>query len=139
YTELVWPLLLMFIGIFVVVAGLEKTVLTPEITAAAGHLRLDNSVVLAGITAVLSNIVSNVPAVLFPKAVVPGLGDPQRAWLVIAMACRQSHRRGAGGGARRPDRLLGLFLDRRIVEPADGPGRASLTVRLPFQFFILRS
>src|SRR5262249_58454987 len=86
YTELVWPLLLMFIGIFVVVAGLEKTVLTPEITAAAGHLRLDNSVVLAGITAVLSNIVSNVPAVLLLKAFVPGLDDPQRAWLVIAMA-----------------------------------------------------
>src|SRR5262249_21660683 len=98
YIEIDWPLLLMFIGLFVVVAGLEKTVLTPEITAAAGHLRLDNSVVLAGITAVLSNIVSNVPAVLLLKAFVPGLDDPQRAWLVIAMACRQSHRRGAGEG-----------------------------------------
>jgi Na+/H+ antiporter NhaD/arsenite permease-like protein len=86
YIEVDWPLLLMFIGLFVVVAGLEKTVLTPEITAAAGHLRLDNSVVLAGITAVLSNIVSNVPAVLLLKAFVPGLDDPQRAWLVIAMA-----------------------------------------------------
>jgi len=86
YIEIDWPLLLMFIGLFVVVAGLEKTVLTPEITAAAGHLRLDNSVVLAGITAVLSNIVSNVPAVLLLKAFVPGLDDPQRAWLVIAMA-----------------------------------------------------
>ena len=86
YIEIDWPLLPMFIGLFVVVAGLEKTVLTPEITAAAGHLRLDNSVVLAGITAVLSNIVSNVPAVLLLKAFVPGLDDPQRAWLVIAMA-----------------------------------------------------
>jgi Na+/H+ antiporter NhaD/arsenite permease-like protein len=86
YIEIDWPLLPMFIGLFVVVAGLEKTVLTPEITAAAGHLRLDSSVVLAGITAVLSNIVSNVPAVLLLKAFVPGLDDPQRAWLVIAMA-----------------------------------------------------
>ena len=37
-------------------------------------------------TAVLSNIVSNVPAVLDPQAVHPDLPDPERAWLVVAMA-----------------------------------------------------
>src|SRR6516225_1573598 len=81
YIEIDWPLLVMF-----VVAGLEKMVLTPEVTAAAGHLRLDNSAVLAGITAVLSNIVSNVPAVLLLKPFVPNLEDVQRSWLIIAMA-----------------------------------------------------
>src|SRR6266446_2906399 len=86
YIEIDWPLLVMFVGLFVVVAGLEKMVLTPEVTAAAGHLRLDNSAVLAGITAVLSNIVSNVPAVLLLKPFVPNLEDAQRAWLIIAMA-----------------------------------------------------
>ena len=86
YIEIDWPLLVMFVGLFVVVAGLEKTVLTPEVTAAAGHLRLDNSAVLAGITAVLSNIVSNVPAVLLLKPFVPNLEDVQRSWLIIAMA-----------------------------------------------------
>ena len=85
YIEIDWPLLVMFVGLFVVVAGLEKMVLTPEVTA-AGHLRLDNSAVLAGITAVLSNIVSNVPAVLLLKPFVPNLEDAQRAWLIIAMA-----------------------------------------------------
>jgi len=40
YIEIDWPLLVMFVGLFVVVAGLEKMVLTPEVTAAAGHLRL---------------------------------------------------------------------------------------------------
>ena len=79
YIEIDWPLLVMFVGLFVVVAGLEKMVLTPEVTAAAGHLRLDNSAVLAGITAVLSNIVSNVPAVLLLKPFVPNLEDAQRA------------------------------------------------------------
>src|SRR5207247_8361277 len=63
YIEIDWPLLVMFVGLFVVVAGFEKMVLTPEVTAAAGRLHLDNSAVLAGITAALSNIVSNVPAV----------------------------------------------------------------------------
>jgi Na+/H+ antiporter NhaD/arsenite permease-like protein len=86
YIEIDWPLLVMFVGLFVVVAGLEKMVLTPEVIAAAGHLRLDNSAVLAAITAVLSNIVSNVPAVLLLKPFVPNLEDAQRAWLIIAMA-----------------------------------------------------
>ncbi|HEY7665251.1 MAG TPA: anion transporter [Xanthobacteraceae bacterium] len=86
YIEIDWPLLVMFVGLFVVVAGLEKTVLTPEVTAAAARLRLDHTGVLAGVTAVLSNIVSNVPAVLLLKPFVPNLPDPQRAWLVIAMS-----------------------------------------------------
>src|SRR5262249_36922459 len=37
-------------------------------------------------TALLSNLVSNVPAVLLFKTVVPGFGEPQRAWLILAMA-----------------------------------------------------
>jgi Na+/H+ antiporter NhaD/arsenite permease-like protein len=86
YIEIDWPLLVMFVGLFVVVAGFEKTVLTPEVTAAAGELRLDQPAVLGGITALLSNIVSNVPAVLVLKPFVPSLSDPQRAWLVIAMS-----------------------------------------------------
>jgi Na+/H+ antiporter NhaD/arsenite permease-like protein len=86
YIEIDWPLLLMFVGLFVVVAGFEKTVLTPDVIAAAARLRLDDTSVLAGVTALLSNIVSNVPAVLVLKPFVPNLGDPQRAWLVIAMS-----------------------------------------------------
>jgi Na+/H+ antiporter NhaD/arsenite permease-like protein len=86
YIEIDWPLLVMFVGLFVVVAGFEKTVLAPEVTAAAGELRLDQPAVLGGITALLSNIVSNVPAVLVLKPFVPSLSDPQRAWLVIAMS-----------------------------------------------------
>jgi Na+/H+ antiporter NhaD/arsenite permease-like protein len=85
YIEIDWPLLVMFAGLFVVVAGVEKTLLTPETVAAAGHLRLDNRVVLAGVTGLLSNIVSNVPAVLLLKPFVPNLHDPQRAWMIIAM------------------------------------------------------
>jgi Na+/H+ antiporter NhaD/arsenite permease-like protein len=42
--------------------------------------------VLTLVTAVLSNIVSNVPAVLVLKPFIAGLADPQRAWLVVAMA-----------------------------------------------------
>jgi Na+/H+ antiporter NhaD/arsenite permease-like protein len=34
----------------------------------------------------LSNLVSNVPAVLVLKPFVTGLADPQHAWLIVAMA-----------------------------------------------------
>lgn len=86
YREIDWPLLIMFIGLFVVVAGLEKAVIGPEALAAVASLRLDSAPVLATVTAVLSNIVSNVPAVLILKPFVVPLADPEKAWLVIAMA-----------------------------------------------------
>lgn len=86
YIEIDWPLLVMFVGLFVVVAGFEKVVLTPEVTAAVSRARLDEPPVLGGVTALLSNVVSNVPAVLLLKPFVPHLPDPERAWLVIAMS-----------------------------------------------------
>jgi len=86
YREIDWPLLVMFVGLFIVVAALEKTVITPDVVAAVGRLHLNDKVVLSGVTALLSNLVSNVPAVLVLKPFVAPLQDPQRAWLVIAMA-----------------------------------------------------
>ena len=86
YFDIDWPLLVMFIGLFVVVAGLEKAVLTPELVAAVGRLNLGAVPSLAGVTAVLSNIVSNVPAVLVLKPFVVRLADPGRAWMTVAMA-----------------------------------------------------
>jgi hypothetical protein len=70
YFEIHWPLLLMFVGLFVVVAGLEQAVLVPEATIAIGRLHLQSPPVLAGVTAVLSNLVSNVPALLVLKPFV---------------------------------------------------------------------
>jgi Na+/H+ antiporter NhaD/arsenite permease-like protein len=74
----------MFAGLFVVVAGAEKVLLGPDVIAAVQGLRLDNVWALTGVTAVLSNIISNVPAVLALKPFVAGLTDEPRAWLVIA-------------------------------------------------------
>lgn len=86
YREIDWPLLVMFVGLFIVVAGLEATVLTPEAVAAVGRLRLETVPGLSLVTAALSNLVSNVPAVLVLKPFVANLPDPHRTWLVIAMA-----------------------------------------------------
>lgn len=86
YFEIDWPLLVMFAGLFIVVAGFGKAVLTPDVVAAVGRLHLDMAPILSAVTATLSNIISNVPAVLALQPFVADLPDPQRAWLIIAMA-----------------------------------------------------
>jgi len=47
---------------------------------------LQHAPVFVGVTAVLSNIVSNVPAVMLLRGVVPGLPDPHLGWLALAMS-----------------------------------------------------
>jgi Na+/H+ antiporter NhaD/arsenite permease-like protein len=86
YQRIDWPLLVMFSGLFIVIAGVEKTSLEMRLASFAGHLHLDNALLLSGLAAVLSNLVSNAPAVLLFKPFVAALDDPRRAWLVLAMA-----------------------------------------------------
>ncbi|MBV9816401.1 MAG: anion transporter, partial [Alphaproteobacteria bacterium] len=86
YAEIDWTLLLMFAGLFIVVAGLERSVFSPETLSRVGHLHLERVPVLSGITAILSNIVSNVPAVLVLKPFIAPLPSQQQAWLTVAMA-----------------------------------------------------
>jgi Na+/H+ antiporter NhaD/arsenite permease-like protein len=86
YREIDWPLLVMFTGLFIVVSGVERSVLTPDLMQRLSALHLDELPVLSVVTAVLSNVVSNVPAVLVLKPFVAQLADPERAWLAVAMA-----------------------------------------------------
>jgi len=86
YYDIDWPLLVMFVGLFIVVAGFEKTLLTPQVIGEVGRLDLARVPILSAVTAILSNLVSNVPAVLVLKPFVSPLADPQKAWLAVAMA-----------------------------------------------------
>jgi Na+/H+ antiporter NhaD/arsenite permease-like protein len=86
YAEIDWSLLLMFAGLFIIVAGAEHVLLSPDMIAAVGRVGLEQVPVLSLVTAVLSNLVSNVPAVLLLKPFVSALPDQVRSWLVIAMA-----------------------------------------------------
>jgi Na+/H+ antiporter NhaD/arsenite permease-like protein len=86
YAEIDWSLLLMFAGLFIIVAGAQHALLSPGIIATVGRFHLDQVPVLSAVTAVLSNLVSNVPAVLMLKPFVDTLKDRDTAWLVIAMA-----------------------------------------------------
>jgi Na+/H+ antiporter NhaD/arsenite permease-like protein len=86
YEEIDWSLLLMFAGLFIIVAGAQHALLSPDIIADVGRLHLDQVPVLSAVTALLSNLVSNVPAVLMLSPFVGALKDHDTSWLVIAMA-----------------------------------------------------
>jgi len=84
--DLDWELLAFFAGLFVITGAVEATGLSRAFLDLTQPL-INNSVVgLSLVTAVLSNLVSNVPAVLLMQSTVSTFEDTQRAWLVLAMA-----------------------------------------------------
>ena len=86
YADIDWSLLLMFAGLFIIVAGAQRALLTPETITSVSRLQLGQVPVLSGITAILSNLVSNVPAVLVLRPIVDPLPNSGVAWLTVAMA-----------------------------------------------------
>ena len=86
YRQIDWSLLVMFAGLFIVIAGLENTWFERDLEDFAAHLHLDNTFILSGFSALLSNIASNVPAVLMFKPLIVHIADPVRAWLTLAMS-----------------------------------------------------
>jgi Na+/H+ antiporter NhaD/arsenite permease-like protein len=86
YNQVDWPLLVLFAGLFIVVAGVEKSGLEQSLANTVARLHLENTLVLSGLTALISNLVSNVPAVLIFKPFLAHMADPVRAWLVLAMS-----------------------------------------------------
>jgi Na+/H+ antiporter NhaD/arsenite permease-like protein len=86
YDEVDWGLLVFFVGLFLIVGGAENAGLTHYLFAIADRFNLQNTAVLTLMTALLSNVVSNVPAVMVLKSLVPSFHDPRSGWLVLAMA-----------------------------------------------------
>ena len=86
YDEVDWGLLVFFVGLFVIVGGAEKAGLTGRLLGFANHWNLHHPAAFTVVVAVLSNLVSNVPAVMLLKSVVPGFANPRTGWLVLAMA-----------------------------------------------------
>jgi Na+/H+ antiporter NhaD/arsenite permease-like protein len=86
YREIDWPLLVLFVGLFVVVGGFEHAGLDRRLLAYAGEVRSWGTHVVVVLTAVLSNVVSNVPAVMLLKPVVLQAADPARTAMLVAAA-----------------------------------------------------
>ena len=86
YDEVDWGLLVFFVGLFLIVGGAENAGLTHYLFAIADRFNLQNTAVLTVMTALLSNVVSNVPAVMVLKSLVPSFHDPRSGLLGLAMA-----------------------------------------------------
>ncbi len=86
FAEFDWSLLVFFASLFVVSGSLETSGVTRDLIQVNFLAQQVNIGSLTAITAVLSNLVSNVPAVLLLRPLVAGLPDPHTGWLTIAAA-----------------------------------------------------
>lgn len=86
YDEVDWGLLVFFVGLFVIVGGAENAGIVARLLDFARHWNLQRLDVFTVVVTLLSNVVSNVPAVMLLKSLVPGLSNSHVAWLALAMA-----------------------------------------------------
>jgi Na+/H+ antiporter NhaD/arsenite permease-like protein len=86
YDEVDWGLLVFFVGLFIIVAGAHRAGLTARLLEPFAALEMHPLWIFVPVTATLSNIVSNVPAVMLLRALVAGFPDPHAGWLALAMA-----------------------------------------------------
>jgi Na+/H+ antiporter NhaD/arsenite permease-like protein len=86
YDEVDWGLLVFFVGLFVIVGGAERAGLTRSLLEPIAAWNLHRLPVFVTATAVLSNVVSNVPAVMLLRTLVPAFPDPHQGWLALAMS-----------------------------------------------------
>ena len=86
YAAIDWDLLMLFIGLFVVVGAAERAGIDRRIFELLRPFGMQTVAGLSATTAVLSNAVSNLPAVMLLTRMVPALPDPHRAWLTVAMS-----------------------------------------------------
>jgi Na+/H+ antiporter NhaD/arsenite permease-like protein len=86
YEEVDWGLLVFFVGLFLIVGGAENAGLTRHLLGLGERFNLQHLGVFTLVTAILSNVVSNVPAVMLLKSLVTQFANPHSAWLILAMA-----------------------------------------------------
>jgi Na+/H+ antiporter NhaD/arsenite permease-like protein len=86
YERVDWGLLVFFVGLFIIVAGAERAGLTKSLLQPIAMWDLHAIAVFVPLTALVSNLVSNVPAVMLLRTLVVDFPDPHSGWLALAMA-----------------------------------------------------
>jgi Na+/H+ antiporter NhaD/arsenite permease-like protein len=86
FEEIDWGLLVFFASLFVVTGAIETSGLGEKLFAWLRPWADGGPAKLTAVSLVLSNLVSNVPAVMLFRPVVPTLAEPHTAWLTLAMA-----------------------------------------------------
>ncbi len=86
FIEIDWALLVFFASLFVITGSIEKNALTQKLFNLIEPIAKGNSGLFALSSTVLSNIVSNVPAVMLFKPFISQFANPEKAWLILAMS-----------------------------------------------------
>jgi Na+/H+ antiporter NhaD/arsenite permease-like protein len=86
YKEIDWPLLAFFVGLFLIIGAAEQAGIAQQMLSLAERMNLHDTWIFAGLVALLSNVVSNVPAVMLLKDLVPQFPNASQFWLLLAMA-----------------------------------------------------
>ena len=86
-----WSLLLFFASLFVVMRGFEQTGAVAWLDRHAlalvqGGSSWSAAAAVSGVITLLSNLISNVPAVILWRDTVPNLPNPDLVWRVLAMS-----------------------------------------------------
>lgn len=79
-----WNLIVFFSALFIVSGALETSGLTKGLYDSVPKSLNGSSITLSAITVLLSNLISNVPAVLLLKPIIAHLSNPQAGWLTLA-------------------------------------------------------
>lgn len=86
YGEVDSSLLVFFVGLFLIVGAVEQAGIAQQMLQIAEHLNLQNLWIFSAVTATISNIVSNVPAVMLLKNLAPQYGNSHTFWVLLAMS-----------------------------------------------------
>jgi Na+/H+ antiporter NhaD/arsenite permease-like protein len=86
FREVDWSLLVFFAGLFIVTGALETLGVSEQLFAVMQPIAESGIVALTATGVVLSNLISNVPAVLLFRPFVPSFPAPTQTWLTLAMA-----------------------------------------------------
>jgi Na+/H+ antiporter NhaD/arsenite permease-like protein len=86
FREVDWSLLVFFSGLFITTGSLETLGVSERLFAVMQPIAERGIVALTAVAVVLSNLVSNVPAVLLFRPFVPSFPAPMQTWLMLAMA-----------------------------------------------------
>jgi len=86
YRQIDWDLLMLFVGLFVVVAGIDHAGLDDRAFRLLEPVGIATVWGMSLVATILSNVISNVPAVMLFTRIVPQLPDPRASWLALAMS-----------------------------------------------------
>jgi Na+/H+ antiporter NhaD/arsenite permease-like protein len=86
FQEIDWSLLVFFSGLFVITGAIETTGLGKFFFSVLKPISGESTINLSFVSVLLSNLISNVPAVLLYLPVIKTFANPEKGYLVLAMA-----------------------------------------------------